>query len=785
MGKRLILGTKPEVDPLAESSESSFSVTSSTEIRWDSRKIGRSVGLPLLVSLVIIAIGLYSPLTILSIGAFILLIVVFTPSIRSLQEKIAITGSHWQKAQEADTSCSLDEDKKTLNCKTPVGMMCIGSFSLGDAGSILLGDISSFIRAVDGEDGFNLAVTMRPERIQHAMDEERVSRTIENFLNYLPKGELDAYISRRGGLWGSQVTVTGHVKDSTRIQTFESAVRASIPMEKWKCIQSKALSSQIGQLQIENHNDWLYAVGSELSEWLVQLRSELASEVGGNIPGQFLAPIRNRPGDYRLGVTINPDTLQTGPIAGFAHGDLENGMFLCGGTSESRMRVIALLVKELLEAKKRVIIFTNNQSSVGFTRLSEGAVHLELGRDLVLNPIDSEGIPRSDYVPLLISSLEPVSGADLRGAADLELAISRAVTLGNATLADVQLDTGPDENMTGPSATARVPEQSPSKKSLCGMEAIRSLHQGPAAKAFYGTQTAPIQRLTESNLTVVRVRLGSTSLDHFAWNLISVKLAGLRSDSELVVILDGAENMRVRNRRFMKHDSFSERLLENLKQRGPVVLALEHPVDMAPGAIGTLRSCISLRLREAVDIKIASDLLGLNVITTPMHTKARISPRESSYLNIMDDDTALLVHDGTEICQPIRLDPAPDLDPESIIDDETRRIDTFLSEEGSLSEHQGTLLDKVSAGRTNLTIRVLKLLERYEPLTLEAVRRFIISSGSENDPDVEAILARLEHASMILRGHEVHSGVSYTNYRITMKGSMALRQTEGMEGAVA
>ena len=93
------------------------------------------------------------------------------------------------------------------------------------------------------------------------------------------------------------------------------------------------------------------------------------------------------------------------------------------------------------------------------------------------------------------------------------------------------------------------------------------------------------------------------------------------------------------------------------------------------------------------------------------------------------------------------------------------------------------MLKRVTADNSTLAIRVLKLLERYEPLTEEAVRRFVISSGTENDPDVEAVLARLEHASMILRGHEVHSGVSYTNFRITMKGSMALRQVEGLEGA--
>jgi hypothetical protein len=385
-----------------------------------------------------------------------------------------------------------------------------------------------------------------------------------------------------------------------------------------------------------------------------------------------------------------------------------------------------------------------------------------------------------------MSSLEAVAATDLRGAADLEAAIGRAVTLGNATLADVRISDLVDDAMAGPMDNQNPPEQSISKKSKTGAEAIRSLYEGSAAKSFYGTQTVPTARLAEPNLSIVKIALGSTSLEHFAWNLISIKISGLRPDPNLVVILDGAENFRVRNRRYMKHDSFTERVLKRLKQRGPLVVALEHPVDFAPGAIATLESCISLRLRESVDIKIAADLLGLNVITTGMHTKARISPRESSFLRIMDDDTALMVHDGTETCQPIRLDPALDLSPEPIVTEEIRRVTSLIDSSASnVTDHEGSLLDKVSAGSTNLAIQVLKLLERYEPLTEEAVRRFIVSSGADSNPDVEAILARLEHASMILKGHEIHSGISYTNYRITMKGSMALRQTEGMEGATA
>jgi len=783
MGRRLTLGPKPEVDPLEESSYSSFSVTSSTEIRWDERKQKRTLALPLFLSLCSIILGLAYSIVATIVGSVILILVLVMPSIGI--SRMALRGSSWSEAHRADASWTASDHFEGLNCKTPVGMRYMIGMELGTAKSILLGDVSSFVRAVDGSSGFSFTVTMRPEKIQRAMDEERVSDMIEEYLNTIPKGEVEAYILRRGGLWVAHVTAIGHVMDPADSESFDSAVKASIPMEKWKRIKSKTLLSGVTQHAVDNQTNWFYAAGTELSEWLVQLRSELASEVGSNIPGQFLAPIRGRPNDYRIGVTVNPDTLQTGPPVGFSYSELESGMLLCGGTSESRMRVIALLTAELLQRGKRVIIFTNNKMSLGYTQLSEGAVHLEVGRDLVLNPIDSEGIPRSDYVPLLISSLEPVAGADLRGAADLELSIARAVTLGNATLADVQLGNAFDDAISSTPESSKPPESTPSNKSKTGMDAVRSLHQGSAAKAFYGTQTVPTARLTESALTVVKVLLGSTALDHFAWNIICVKLAGLRPDPNLVVILDGAENMRVRNRRFMKHDSFSERLLENLKKRGPVVLSLEHPVDMASGAIGTLTSCVSLRLREAVDIKIASDLLGLNVITTGMHTKARISPRESSFLNVMDDDTALLVHDGKETCQPIRLDPAPNLDPESVTEEDSHRISALLSSDdlGTFG-NEGSLLDRVSAGSTALAIRVLKLLERYEPLTQEAVRRFIVSSGSDNDPDVEAVLARLEHASMILRGHEVHSGVSYTNFRITMKGSMALRQSEGLESAI-
>lgn len=783
MAKGNVLGTRPETDPFEVTPGTSYSVARDTNLNWDDRKERFELAQPLFLISLSIVIGFFAPTLLLSVSVLVLLRILLMPSIRKGFEKKSGEGSPWAPVEVADTSYSISEDGEHLQCKTPTGQINMVNMSLTNSRSALLGNVSSLVRAIDDANGFCLTVTMRPEKIQRALDQERIPDMLEKFFNHLGKGEMSEYVLRRGGIWLSHINIVGHVHDEVEVDRFEGAVRAAIPMEKWKRTKPKNTLSRLSQLNVDGQWGRFFASGEELSEWLVQLKSELASEVGSNIPGQFLAPIRGRPSDYRIGVTVNPDTLQTGTLAGVSHAELETGLLLCGGISNSRLRVLSLLTSELLRSGKRVFVVTNNPDAIGLTNLAEGAIHLELGRDLVLNPVDAEGIHRSDFVPLIMSSLEAVAATDLRGAADLEAAISRAVTLGNATLADVHISDSLDDAIAGPMDAQQPPEQLPSKKSMTGMEAVRSLYEGSAAKSFYGTQTVPTSRLVEPNLSVVKIALGSTSLEHFAWNLISIKLSGLKADPNLVIILDGAENLRVRNRRYMKHDSFTERVLKRLKKRGPFVVALEHPVDFAPGALAVLESCISLRLRESVDIKIAADILGLNVITTGMHTKARISPRESSYLRIMDDDTALLVHDGTETCQPIKLDPAPDLSPELVTSEETRRITALIDSEGSAAQHEGSLLDKVSAGSTNLAIRVLKLLERYEPLTEEAVRRFIVSSGQDNDPDVEAVIARLEHASMILKGTEVHSGVSYTNYRITMKGSMALRQTDHMEGA--
>ncbi|MHA1850223.1 MAG: hypothetical protein ACTSW8_03065, partial [Candidatus Thorarchaeota archaeon] len=396
MAKGNILGTRPETDPFEETSGTSYSVSRNTELNWDDRKQRVELAQPLFLISMCIAIGFFAPVLLLAVSILILLRILIMPSLRKGFEKKSVKGSSWKQVEVADTSCTISDDGKHILCKTPSGQLNLVNLTLTNARTALLGSVSSLVRAVDDANGFCLTVTMRPEKIQRALDQERIPDMLEKFFNHLGKGELGEYVLRRGGIWLSHVNVVGHVHDEAGVERFDGAVRASIPMEKWKRGKPSEFQSRLCQLNVDGQWGRFFASGEDLSNWLVQLKSELASEVGSNIPGQFLAPIRGRPNDYRIGVTVNPDTLQTGTPAGLSHSELDTGLLLCGGTSSSRMRALSLLTSELLRSGKRVIVVSNNPEAIGLTRLTEGAIHLELGRDLVLNPVDAEGMHRSD-----------------------------------------------------------------------------------------------------------------------------------------------------------------------------------------------------------------------------------------------------------------------------------------------------------------------------------------------------------------------------------------------------
>ena len=93
MGKRLILGTEPEVDPLKEISQRTTTVSGGVDLQWDDRRVKSSFGRDVFI-LFMLAIALATlpwALSIISISS--LIVVVLTPKLRHSREIRSIDSS--------------------------------------------------------------------------------------------------------------------------------------------------------------------------------------------------------------------------------------------------------------------------------------------------------------------------------------------------------------------------------------------------------------------------------------------------------------------------------------------------------------------------------------------------------------------------------------------------------------------------------------------------------------------------------------------------------------------
>ena len=769
------MGSKPAQDPMEELEASGMTVTTDTEIRWDDRSVKAPWDYALALSLAILVAVIQLPVVTLLITGIVLVLILILPSIQSYLETQSLDDSDWYRVPEPDVTYK--EQKKALHCRGFGSERHLIALNMKKARPVLQGDLSKLLRGLDTSHGFLMVADLFPADSKQVVRDGIVTSIIERYLNHISSSQRKSYFHARGGLWRSQLYFVGQSHTESDVRLIEGQVKGSVPDGGFRRLKEKDLGKRLKEWDLCRSSSTFLATGMELAEWLVQLPSELGPEIGSNVPGEFIAPIRSRSDDYPLGIVVNPETLKTGPPVGLMQSDLESGLLLCGGDWRDRRHVLSVLIDQVLAKGKRVLVLTINDDDRSLAGVSSSGLTISLGKDFVLNPVDSEGIPRTQYVSELLLLLETFAGTNLSSAADFEIALSRVVALGNGTLADVIIDPEHEslQNGAAPLQNVRM-----SNSSTLALEAIKRLYQGSGAKAFYGTQTIPLSQVVSHELVVVNLRIGALDLDMFALDLMSLKLSGLARDPDLVIVIDMPEHLATARStfRYTKRGIMAERIVRGLLKRGPLVLSVNNPSALMWDAADAFGSCIALRMRESADVAYVADLLSLDVVGTGIHSKARQSSREGSFLRVMERGYALMSHEQAKTCMPFKIGPEPELrtlSNEGV--DLFPRTNLTKIDDGLGAGKPKTLLAMVG-GRDNESVKeILKLLTRYEPLTEESVRRFLNAKG-HTEADIEAILARLENASLILRGSESHAGVSYKNYRITMKGSMALRQSE-------
>lgn len=763
------MGSEPPQDPMSEVNRGTYEIAGSTEIKWNHREIRdswtRAIGIVLLSIVLVLLVPLFMiAITLLaSVGLYLFSVIVRSKEVVNSQDT-------WTERPIQDLD--LVEDEKSLR-RTTGEKFSLTGMELTSVSPRLPGSMAALVRALPTSDGFSITMTLRSGEATRLLEGGNLARGVEAYLRTKSKSELDTYMDYKSGLWMAKINYIGLVRDTSGVRFHESSVKGSIPSKGWKRSKPNDTLKRLSDYHGGRSQPSFFVVGQELSEWLIQLRSELANEVGSNVPGQFVVDIRSRPADLPLGVILNPDTLQSGPTTGLAFEDISNGVLVCGGNKSTRRDILALLLIPLLKANKRVMIISSNPEALSLASLHDSGIGFALGRNFILNPMDAETVHRGVYVPKLLRALETLADKSLTSAADLEVALGRAVALPNSTVADVKFE--PDADVMTDDEIVKT-NIHPVKLSLWGLEGLRKLHEGSGARAFYGTQTASMSMLSSLPLTVIVASLGDIPLDVFAVDLFLMKLSGLKRDKDFVLLIDDPDSLRTANNKYSRRCLWVDSLIKEVTEIASLIVTIDQPHMLSAGVKNELSSCISLRLRDERDIAAVSTHLALSVIGAGLHSKARWSARESSFLRTMEDGIALLVHNEVETAQPIRLYPAPHLK-EVSYEELQERINSVLQPIlPAATSRMSTLVAPASSSDGDLPIKILKLIERYEPLTEEAIRRFIQSSGTGGD--IEGVLIRLKESSLILEGHEAHSGVSYKNYRLTMKGNMALRQVD-------
>lgn len=750
-----------------EMKESRWSVSKSTKPRWRTRELASSWLSSLLVSALAVWAVFYVPKVVGILGVAVLLLLIGAPSLTSRSSEQLVP--EWR--QDNGIGSISGSDRELIETKNGQYMMAL---SLEDAPAELLGDLGRLIRALPIGLGFCLMVTLEKSDSSILYSQDLLDDSSRWLVDSISPERLESFLLNQAGFWKVSVSLAAQLRNQKGQGAFESGIRGALPSKGWERLSVQQLTALILNRSFANRDPCFYALGSELTKWLIQLKSELASEVGATIPGEFVSPIRGQQYDFEVGRSINPETMLEGPSVGLAQEDLEDGLLICGGHRNERIPILANLIYSILESGKHVIVLSANENAMRLASLHNSAIPLRLADDLILNPVAADGMNSLRYVSKLKKALEILNGRPFGAATDFELALQRAVSVPNATLADVSLiDDTPVVAEEG--ASSQKYSTDPSRDSLRGQEVIRLLRDGVGARAFYGQQTVPMSSLAKNTLTVAHIELGTPELDIFAWDLSLIKLSALGPSREFVVILDTPANLLASGNHYPDNSEWARDIVGDLLRRGSLIISVENPSSLDNEVLNQLGSSICLRLRDSRDIAVANDILKLTVVGHGIHSKSRRSSRETSFIRTLGSDMAILSHRAEELSYPIRLCDAPAL--QDLTENDIRSRLTTLQSYEKPEPKANSPLDPAFRDNKKIAVRILELLNRYSPLTEKALQSFLTREGIST-ADMTQILFRLERASLILKGHETHSGVDYGNYRLTLKGRMALRQFE-------
>ncbi|MDF1541033.1 MAG: hypothetical protein P1Q69_19205, partial [Candidatus Thorarchaeota archaeon] len=176
-GRGHVMGSEPAKDPFEEIQGASFSVTSSTEIRWDDRGKKESWTVSVVLVLMSFAGVLLLPQLVIVLTVLFILTYLVMPKYLDARDQIADQSS-WVNRTNPDFTL-VEDDKRLRSIEgTRYSISCL---DLKTASPRLHGNLSSLVRALPSADGFLLTVSMETADPKVLLQGEYVTPTIGTY----------------------------------------------------------------------------------------------------------------------------------------------------------------------------------------------------------------------------------------------------------------------------------------------------------------------------------------------------------------------------------------------------------------------------------------------------------------------------------------------------------------------------------------------------------------------------------------------------------------------------
>jgi hypothetical protein len=475
--------------------------------------------------------------------------------------------------------------------------------------------------------------------------------------------------------------------------------------------------------------------------------------------------------------------------AGLDSAQLRRGIAVFGEEEAQIDLTNVLLVDRIVKSSTPYMIFARDEKYRPLLSVFPEAVLIQLGKGIVINPLDAEGTDADQYITLILSVFEnafPLNDEQ----ANMLFAILHDVYAESKTPTLAMLKEHVDDIMvSGRETLGRT-------RLLEGvLRVLTPLMTGNTAEALSGSSTIQFKSLLGENklLTIIESKgMADTSALRFIQGMILAKMCALQAShqgpasvwGQRMLLLDEGELLFRQSS--LKHigssNASSETISKWIDDLSKLGLGL-HISTTKPGQaneqiLGKMGTKIVHRITAKDDASIVAKYMNLDRrLTGRRSIETILSYDSASSLRNLAQNEALFIRPDMKKPFPIKMAHASIAGlaspPDSEISGRTRLI--VRADDSSLGEAKTLLeVDYREEEERRLVVEILELLDDYPNFGRENI---INSFDADEQPRIRSLLPKLENFRYVAsRSVRIEGGNLRKVYRLTEKGRKGLQE---------